>query len=344
MPESRGFRAGDLMSNELAVVNGKPDQLGALYYEIKALSASGMRDLAVSPLRFWHRHVNPARVEEPPTPEMRFGTALHCAVLEPEEFEKRYARAVNPDDYDGLLTTMDDLRQWLKDKGHQPKGTRKADVIAQVLAHDAHAPILDVLTEQHARQHQGKEILSGADFERVIGAFDSLTSEPRMKELLRSGKAEVPMFVKDPESGVPLKMKCDWLTPKCIVDVKTFSMRRDKPVDRAVTDCIWYEGYHRQAYLYSFIRALNEEKPLAAAEFVFAFVESEAPFEVRLRIVRPKIAGQVSLLWERARIECHQLVRTYAECAAKFGESPWRYACEPTQVCDEEIPALAYSY
>jgi hypothetical protein len=43
-----------------------------------------MKDLAVSPLRYWHLNLNPNRPPRIETPEMQFGTALHCLVLEGE--------------------------------------------------------------------------------------------------------------------------------------------------------------------------------------------------------------------------------------------------------------------
>jgi exodeoxyribonuclease VIII len=43
-----------------------------------------------SPLHFWDRFINPDRVPFEPTPAMKLGTLAHCAILEPEEFDKRY--------------------------------------------------------------------------------------------------------------------------------------------------------------------------------------------------------------------------------------------------------------
>jgi hypothetical protein len=44
------------------------------------LSFSGMKDFAVSPLRYWYRNINPNRPPFEATPEMQLGSALHCAV------------------------------------------------------------------------------------------------------------------------------------------------------------------------------------------------------------------------------------------------------------------------
>lgn len=309
------------------------------YYAMPGLSNSGMKDLAVSPLRYWHLHINPERPADEPTPEMKIGSALHCAVLEPEAFDKRYACEIIPPD--GCLVTIEDLRGFLRDKGHAPKGTRKAEVVAQVQACDPNAPILDVLVERHAVEHAGKVIFKPEDWVRISGMTASLLDEPRVMSVLEAtGTPESAIFAKDPETGVLLKGKLDWLAPTLTMDLKTFSQKRGKSIDRSVADAILYEQYYRQAYFYATLRGWPKT---FSGEFVMAFVESESPYEVRLRVLRPKTGGNANLYWERARVEVRQLIRTYAECMEHFGDKPWRYAQEITPLADEEMPGLSYA-
>lgn len=56
------------------------------YLDIPATSISGLKELRRSPLHYLHRKQNP----KAPSPAMVFGTAAHCAVLEPERFERDY--------------------------------------------------------------------------------------------------------------------------------------------------------------------------------------------------------------------------------------------------------------
>ncbi len=312
------------------------------YLAAPGLSHSGLKDLAISPLRFWHRHVNPARPAEEPTAEMRFGTALHCAVLEPHAFLDRFACEVSAEDYPGCLVTMDDLRGWLREHGIQPKGQKKADAIAQVQAADRNVPILEVLEARTFAQNRGKALFKKKDWTRIYGAAESLRAEPRVKQLLSEGEFELTLFGKDAESGVDLKARLDWDAPQRIVDIKTFSHQGGtKTIDRTVTDAIFYQDYHGQGFFYSLLKGWPKWK----GEFVLAFVESEPPYETRIRTLRPYEAGTASMLWERARQETRRLIRIYAEYAKEFGlgERPWRYAQDVSVLDDLEFPQLSYA-
>jgi hypothetical protein len=323
------------------------------YFAAPGLSYSGMKDLAVSTLRFWHLHLNPERPPEDPTPAMHFGSALHCAVLEPGEFDKRYACEPSIADYPGCLVTMDDLRSWCQSHGLPSSGKCKADLVGRVAQADPNVPIWDAIKLQADLDNANRVTFSRADWDRIRKCADSLLSEPRIQAILAEGRPEVAMTATDPETGVLLKARMDWVAPGCTMDLKTFTQQRGKSIDKSITDAIWYERYHWQTYHYGTIRTLQPgagkgEGPTARSRavprFVMAFVESEEPFETRIRELRPMNGGGVSMLWERARYDVRELVRLYARCMEHFGpEKPWRYAQEVEPLCDEEISQLAFS-
>lgn len=315
------------------------------YHAVRALSNSGLSDLAVSPLRYWYLNVNPNRPREEPTPSMDFGTALHCAVLEPEKFDSRYCQRVEAADHHGCLVTIEDIRAWLTERGEKPKGTKKGDLINQALIVDPNVPILDVIRAIHESENGNKKEFASDVLERIRGAANALRNEPRVQEILAEGQAEQSFFVDC--DGVPLKARMDWTNAKWTLDLKVLTACRDRAFDREVSEAIWYRGYYRQGYFYSLVRALansdhDVKGPQRAPRFVFAFVESDPPHEVRIREFRPIEAGSASLLWERARFEVKMLMDTYREYSEKFGEKEWRYAQESEALTDEEFPALVY--
>jgi hypothetical protein len=60
------------------------------YHADPAVSASHLHAIAKSPYHYWARFLDPDRQPVEPTPAMRFGSLVHCAVLEPNELLQRY--------------------------------------------------------------------------------------------------------------------------------------------------------------------------------------------------------------------------------------------------------------
>lgn len=65
------------------------------YHSAPGVSKSGLDQLARSPYHYHARYLAENRPRSEPTAAMEAGTRAHCAVLEPEEFERRYR--VGPD-------------------------------------------------------------------------------------------------------------------------------------------------------------------------------------------------------------------------------------------------------
>lgn len=305
----------------------------AEYHASPGLSASGMKDLLVSPLRYWSRWINPARVEPEPTSAMRVGSALHCAVLEFDKYDSRYACEFNPPDE--CLDTIDQLRAFIVNCGKKPTGTRKADIIAQVQAISMEVPIKDVLEKQHLELHAGKTILTIEEWNRVSGMAEALRSEPRVNDILEKGQPEVWMKATDPETKAELRGLLDWVVSPTVLDLKTFTNSRGKSIDKTVADAVYYEGYYRQGWFYAWLRELNG---LPDTQFVFAFVESEEPHETRIKVLNLKD----SLYAEQAQREVRSCIEIYAEHLKRFGEKPWRSAQEVTPLMDEEMRGLYF--
>ena len=316
------------------------------YFAQPGLSNSGMKDLAISPLRYWYLHLNPERPPDEPTAEMHLGTALHTAVLEPNQFDLRYARALSAEDFSGCLVTMDDLKEWLAAHGLPTTAKRKADLMDRVQLADPDAPILDVLEAAHAQATAGKMVFKDESWIRIAGCARALDDEPRLREILKSpGEAEYQIFAKDPETGVPLKGKLDWVTQRVTLDLKTFSQMRGKSIDKTIADAIYYERYHIQAYFYAMLRAIQDGGVIdKAPEHVIAFVESDQPHETRIKALKAVTAGSRNLYWDTAAREVRSLIYLYAECMNKFGvDKPWRTEQSIEVLADEDIRQLAYA-
>jgi hypothetical protein len=77
----------------MGVTEGLPADL--YHGEVTSISKSGLDAIARSPYHYWARYLNVQRPADEPTPAMFAGTLGHCAILEPGEFDARYA--VGPD-------------------------------------------------------------------------------------------------------------------------------------------------------------------------------------------------------------------------------------------------------
>jgi hypothetical protein len=328
----------------MSEVSINPSEQAADYFGVKALSYSGMKDLAVSPMRFWYHHINPERPAREETAAMRLGSALHCAVLESAEvFDGRYACALDPSKWPICLDTISEIRQWITDQGEKPKGTKKDDVIAQaaeIMTHRGnHVPILAQEERLFAAANEGKVILPLDDFERVRGMAAALIEQPSFSSLLESGEPERPFLVTDPEFSISLKCKTDWAHPAHTLDIKTFSSTRGHSIGRAICDAIYYEKYYLQAWLYRYIRGIHDGKK---KPFIIAFVESDPPHEVRIRRFEAEGAGGANLYWTSARTEARAMMRLYAEYSECFGDAPWldQQNIEPLE--DADLRQFAY--
>lgn len=68
-----------------------PDMPAEQYHATMALSAGGLKRMRQSPAHFYGLQLDPNRPQDvEPTPAMKNGTLVHCALFEPDELERRY--------------------------------------------------------------------------------------------------------------------------------------------------------------------------------------------------------------------------------------------------------------
>lgn len=73
------------------------DMQAERYHSIHAMSAGGLKRMRQSPAHFYGMQLDPNRPEPgEPTPAMKNGTLVHCAIFEPHAVESRYV--VKPED------------------------------------------------------------------------------------------------------------------------------------------------------------------------------------------------------------------------------------------------------
>ncbi len=324
------------------------DMPASLYHAIPALSQSGMKHLAISPLRYWHAVLNKSAEDEEETKALRLGTALHCGVVESEEtFDLRYAQAIDPSQWDVCLDTVPQIRAWCEEQGEKAKGNKKDEVIQSALSlmrrTGKQVKILALEQRAHAAANEGKIILPLDQWRQVIGMTRALRAEKALQPILKSGRSEVSIVVREPETGILMKCRIDWMAPKHTVDFKTFTQTRGKSIDKSIADAIYYERYWVQVYFYDMLRRMATGEKPGDFDSILPFVESQEPHEVRLKSLQPRCWGEGTLYWDQARLETQTMIRTYADCLDRFGSAPWRSQQDIDVLSDEDIRQFAYN-
>lgn len=148
------------------------------YHAIEALSQSGAKEMLRSPMHYRYFRDHPRE----PTAAMRFGTAVHEGVLEPDTFEQR-------------VVALPDV--------NARTNAGKAELAAFMA------------------QHAGKLLLSADDFDRARRCVEAVHRHPSARMLLAGGERETSLFWRDRQFDVPCKARIDLRNLGGLVDLKT---------------------------------------------------------------------------------------------------------------------------
>jgi exodeoxyribonuclease VIII len=251
------------------------------YHSLPALSSSGLKKFANSPAKYKRDYIDKIIRLKTTSRENTFerGEMTHGYVLEPERTKNLYWYNLNPSDYPNAIHTIDEIKDAIAAKGAKPKGTKKSDLIDQLLSIDPNAQIFDVINHHHVKTwvisknlpwaahidpqniHLTPEYQSFVEewvtdpiiYSDANRATETIKNHRLASRLFSNGIAELTMLAKDPDSGLWLKCKFDWLRFDLIaVDLKT--TRSTNPDDWAyqASDL----GYDLQDAFYCYVACL----------------------------------------------------------------------------------------
>lgn len=324
------------------------------YHAAHALSSSGIKWLRVSPLDFWARSaMNPDREPEGEDSAAKVvGKAYHKRIVEGRPaFLASFAPEVDPKDYPNALRTVDEIKEAIVDAGAKPKGKNKGDLIAQLGGLDPSAKVWSLIEADHAAIHDGKTLLPADLIRRIEISAAMIEKHPQLGKAFTGGYPEVSIFWTDPEFGVPMKARLDYLKSKAIVDLKTFENMNGMPIDKAITRMVANYKYHIQARLY--LDAVRQAKRLIRDGRVFgevdpafldALIKSDGHtfmFVFQQKGVAPIARGMIlpSITLDMGQVEIEDAKRRFAECRETFGAAPWIDASPIREFDSTEFPA-----
>ena len=155
---------------------------------------------------------------------------------------------------------------------------------------------------------EGKTVLKAEDIADVNGMAEAVLAHPLAKKLLAlPGDAEVSINANDPETGVPLKARLDYLPHHVAgrrtipVDLKTTN---DASLDGFTTSIAKY-GYYLQGAMCRYLIELTRGDE--TAPFTLIAVETEPPYAVAVHDVSGEFA-------DFGKSQLRRAIDRYAEC------------------------------
>lgn len=217
-----------------------PDLTSEQYHADPALGSSGLKALMRSPAHYWADFLDPER-EQRDSKAFRIGRAWHAQVFEPATFEERYITM--PEGLDRRTKEGKQLWEEILASGRDPLPMSEVRTVQRMAA--------------KARQHPISRVVLAAE-----------------------GVAECSLFWREPDSGVHLKIRPDWMIPPCkafpaglIVDGKSTGDASPEAFGRSV----WNLDYGMQAALYTHVFRCVMRSP-ARPTFMWLAQEKSSPY------------------------------------------------------------------
>ena len=211
------------------------------YEEIKALNYSSLKHMDVSPAYARHRFDNPCEVED--SKHFLRGRAIHCAILERDQFDSRYV--VPPDFVDCAIAedgevfpipNFGDLRY----KG--PKEDRK-----RWIEQTTNCTIMKASEYKEYWMNSlpdDTEVISRSEKELALRCSEKVSENKIASKILEGSITEVP--IQWDTAGIACKCRLDAVT-NLVIDIKTSRYFRSNDCER---EAIRY-NYHAQLAWYN---------------------------------------------------------------------------------------------
>ena len=320
---------------------------------------------------YWHKSkMNPNYKPFQTTAAMELGSAIHCAILEPERFALEFVQEPTIADMQGkiVLNKVDDFKHFLKKVGESISGT-KDKLIERcspyldpeqfvIWDHVMAAFWSDVMAEN-------KTVLRKDAIEIIEGIIDSINKRPNMPKLLENIRSEITIIWEDERTGLMCKCRLDGARPEAIVEVKSFSIANRKGLKKAMYDAINYEHYNLQYFVYhqalqSIIKKIKAKKAKVYGEvdeewlkqflhnpnkqFFILFARTQAPYQTKAIEMKQNFTSGASpnVYFTEAQSLWEFGITAYQICFEKFGVSEWLDDDDIDELEDENVPQIMY--
>ncbi len=154
------------------------------------------------------------------------------------------------------------------------------------------------------QKSKGREVLGASDRARSIDCAGAIAANPRFREITEGASAEVSIVWDDPETGVRLKGRADFVPPADYIDdLKT--IKEGGAELSTFRDTVFYRLYHWQAAMYLDGWTIASGEIRDRARYIVA--ETSYPFRVEVHNLP---MGAI----EQGRAGYRDALRLYADC------------------------------
>lgn len=332
------------------------------YFAIPALSASGIKHMRASPLDFWMRSpLNPnlAQVQEeegPNSDALTLGKAFDVRIISGRAaFDAEYCAEFTGDGT--LLRTQEQMKAACRERKIAVSGNKDELVLRMIESGMEARQFYDLCKEQYARDNAGKAFLSQRWLSKIELAAAMIEKDPVLSHAFTGGMPQVTIVWRCEKIGVDMKMRCDYLKPKVIIDLKTMDPKAlsflELPFRESIKREIVRRRYYVQAACYlegasHAARFLREDMydvkpPEAVMQGLLANHPKDFGFVFQTKGVAPQ-AGGLRLKHEGRAIEqgnaaVEEAKQTYRECMDHFGpDLPWVTPASFEDWDDQDVP------
>ena len=342
------------------------DEYHAIPYFSRSLAESINFDVEEA---WYNSHHNPSKPEKKSI-FMDLGKAVHSLILEPETFENLYIKKPRYSDFPGrtILDTNDELKEFLSSVGEKKSGN-KDDLIARA------EPYINVQThliwaheiakfQEQIEIHDKRELSQDHAF-ILDGIKTNLDRTKVVKKIFQNGCSEITIILKDPETGVMCKFRIDYARIEAIGELKTFSMKYKRNLQKYMNDTINFERYNVQFAVYqeALFNIINKIKNNEAEvfgeidsewltkflerprkKFFIVFARTEAPFQIRSKELKKSESdhGSDNVYFTEGLRSFRTALVKYLNLLEEFGDQPWTEGKEITTLRDEDVPNVLY--
>ncbi len=321
------------------------------YLKIDAVSSSALRDIMVSPLKCWERHINPQR-RDFSTNATDIGEAIHTSILEGGDFNSRVVPEFQGND--GMLKSHHDFSQVCENRGLPKTGTKKVLFDRLVENGVPRTLFFDYCRDDYNTKHKGKIFLKKDDYDAVNRVFDRVVQSGAIPNIITpKGFSEVSIIWQCQETGMLCKARPDRLENGYMVALKSFSNPLEKPIRQHLAATVYWRKYHIEAAWYmealrqaTSLPIMGDNKDIApfvrvlSQHFVFLFVETGKVNTVSAYEFA-KYSPHTNNTAEQYIAAVHDMnaaLCAYVDYLRKYGTNPWIDQCEVVPFDDSDFP------